>query len=82
MDFNTLVALDIRPAPLEFFLHLAPNLPRLLIKLADFVFCLLFEHVEAIFALNHCRFFHQELKLCEGRMSFVAAPSCLNLDHS
>jgi len=33
MDFNTLVALDIRPAPLEFFLHLAPNLPRLLIKL-------------------------------------------------
>ena len=41
MDLDSLLRLDFRPAPLEFFLHLAPYHPGLLIELADLVLGLL-----------------------------------------
>jgi len=66
MDLNSPVLLDIRPTSLEFFLHLAPNLPRLVIKLMDFVLGLLLEHIEPVLALDDRSFRHEEFELLKS----------------
>lgn len=80
MDFYTLLCLDLRPAVLKLFLHVAPHRPRLVIELVHFHLCGLFELVESKFALNHHRLGHEEFELSKGRVGLVTAPGRLNLD--
>ena len=78
MDLNSPVLLDIWPTSFEFFLHLAPNLTRLVIKLVHFVLGLLLEHIEPVFALDDRSFRHEEFELLESRVSFMTAPGRLD----
>ena len=80
MDFDSLLVLDIGPASLEFFLHVAPDLTRLVVELVHLDLCGFLELIEAEFALDYRSFDHEELKLREGRVCLMAPPSLLDLN--
>ena len=80
MDLDSLLILDIRPAALEFFLHIAPDLTGLVVELVHLDLCGFLELVESEFALDDRRFDHEELELGEGRVCLVAPPGLLDLD--
>ena len=66
MDLHALLSLDLGPAPLEFVLHIPPDLPRLPIELVHLDFGGLLELVKSEFTLNDCCLKHKELELSEG----------------
>ena len=80
MDLNSLLILDIGPAALEFFLHVAPYLTGLVVELMHLNFRGFLELVESEFALDDRSFDHEELELGEGRVCLMTPPSLLDLN--
>ena len=80
MDLDSLLILDIRPAALEFFLHVAPDLTGLVVELMHLNLRGFLELVESEFALDDRSFDHEELELREGRVCLMAPPGLLDLN--
>lgn len=82
MYLNAFILFNFWPTSFKFILHITPYLSRLIIELVHFVFGLLFEHIESVFALDDCSFKHEEFELLKSRICLVPTPGCLNLDYS
>lgn len=82
VNLNSLLRLDIRPASLELFLHIAPNSPRLVVQLVHLDLGRLLQLIQSKFTLDNGGFDHEVLELCKGTVSLVTAPCLLNLDRS
>ena len=63
MYLHPSLLLNIGPAPLEFFLHVTPDLSRLVIELVYLDLGRLLKLIESEFPLNDRGFDHQEFQL-------------------
>ena len=63
MYFHPSLLLDVGPTPLEFFLHVTPDLTRLVIELVHLDLGRLLQLIESEFPLNNRGFDHQEFQL-------------------
>ena len=82
MNLNSLLRLDIRPASLELFLHVAPYSPRLVIQLVHLDLGRFLQLIKSEFTLDNGSLDHEVLELCECTVSLVTTPCLLNLDRS
>lgn len=80
MDFNTFLGLDLAPLMLEFLLHLAPHLDRLLLQLAYPHFGRFLKLIQTIASLNNGGLLHKKLELCICRGGFEATIVLLDVD--
>jgi len=80
MNFKPALLFDLRPAPLEFILHVTPDINRLTWQLIYFVFSGLFKKIKSILALYNGGFAHQKFELVVSSVCFMSPPRRLQLD--
>ena len=80
MDLDSLLCLQLWPAPLEFFLHVSPYLSGLLIELVDLLLGGFLELVQSVLPLDDGGFQHEELQIGKGRECLVSSPASLDFD--
>jgi hypothetical protein len=79
VDLDALLLLYLAPLLLEFFLHLAPDLQGLLLKLLHSQLCRFLQLVQSVPSLDDSGLFHQEFELGIGRVGFEPAVGFLNV---
>ena len=79
MDLDALLLLYLAPLLLELFLHLAPDLQGLLLKLLHSQLCRFLKLVQSVPSLDDSGLFHQEFELGIGRVGFEPAVGFLDM---
>lgn len=82
MDFNTFLGLNLAPLMLEFLLHLAPHLNRLLLQLTYPHFGRFLELIQTVASLNNGGLLHEELELGICRRGLEASIVLLDINRS
>ena len=80
VDLCSLLLLDLRPASLEFFLHVTPYLTRLLIQLVYLLLGWFLELVKSVLSLNYSCLEHEELQVSKSWKCLMSSPASLNPD--